>query len=125
MIKEVTAVGDKWWEKITERLEGVVKQIAVAVLGFLMARAGLVGGVTPLGAALTAGVPLKYILAATVGSAFGCFLPLESISTLRYTVALLAITVIRFILAGLKGIGKSALWSGITAFTGGSGVGIA
>lgn len=125
MIKEVTAVGDKWWEKITERLEGVVKQIAVAVLGFLMARAGLVGGVTPLGAALTAGVPLKYILAATVGSAFGCFLPLESISTLRYTVALLAITVIRFILAGLKGIGKSALWSGITAFTVVSGVGIA
>ncbi len=125
MIKEVTAVGDKWWSKPLERLEGVLKHIGIAVLGFFMARTGLIGGVTPLGAALTAGVPLKYILAATFGSAFGSFLPLENISTLRYTVALLAITVIRFILAGLKGIGKSPVWSGITAFTVITGVGIA
>ncbi len=125
MIREVTSVGDKWWVKPLERLEGAARHIGVTVLGFLMARTGLVGSMLPLGAALTAGVPLKYIIGAVIGSAFGYFLPLESISTLRYTVALLAITVIRFILAGLKGIGKNALWSGITAFTVITGVSLA
>ncbi len=125
MIREVAVVGDKWWSRLFERLEGALKHIGLAVLGFLMARVGLVGGITPLGAALAAGVPLRYILGSALGSALGCFLPLESISTLRYVAAILAITVIRFLLAGLKGIGKSALWSGIVGFTVVTGVGLA
>lgn len=125
MIKEVTAVGEKWWSKLFDRLEGVAKHIGFAVLGFFMARTSLIGGIAPLGAALAAGVPLKYLLGSAIGAVAGYFLPLKSMSSLKYIAALLAIVAIRFIISGLKGVGKSALWSGITAAVVVSGVGIA
>lgn len=115
MLKETANTGmDGFWG-FTHRLATVGKHIGVAVLGLLMARTSLWGGIAPLGAALSAGIAKKYLSAAAFGSLLGYIIPSGEISALRYTAVLLAITAIRYIISGLKGVGKNAVWSGVTA----------
>ena len=102
---------------VTERWISVAKQVGFAVMGFFMARAPLLNGMAPLGAALTAGVPKKYIIVAAAGSLLGYLAPTSGVSVLRYTAALLAVFSIRLIINGIKGIGESAVWAGIIAST--------
>lgn len=117
MIKE-TARGVKWADYLKwSRVSAVVKQLVAFVLGVLMARAELWQGMAPLGAAFSAGVPMKYIALAAAGSFLGYMLPFSNISALRYSAMLLAIVAIRFILGGINGVRKSAVWSAITAAT--------
>ncbi len=101
----------------TEKWIAAARQVAFAVMGFFMARTSLWSGMAPLGAALTAGVPKKYIIVAAAGSLLGYLMPLSGVSALRYTAALLAVFSIRLILNGMKGVGASPIWAGVTAAT--------
>ncbi len=125
MIKE-TVEKNKWQQlfSATERWTAIAKQFGFAAMGFFMARTSLLGGMAPLGAALTAGAPNKYIIVAAIGSVLGYLMPLSDISALRYTAVLLAVFSIRLILNGLKEIGRSAIWAGVTAATVVSAVGM-
>ena len=100
-----------------DRWVAVLKQIGFAAMGFFMARTSLWNGMAPLGAALTAGVPKRYIIVAATGSLLGYLMPLSDVSALRYTAVLLAVFSIRLLLSGLKGIGSSAVWAGVNAST--------
>ncbi len=116
MIKE-SAAGTKtlnisgWAEKLTAG----AMQVAVAAVGFLLSRVSLLGGMWPLGVAFTAGAEPKYIISSAIGSFLGYLLPLKDRSALTYAAALLAVASIRLLINGLKGIGKSTLWSGLVA----------
>ncbi len=117
MIKTSVKAGSVDAVKLSAIFSKVVSHAAVVILGFLLARTRLVGGMAPLGAAFSAGVPMPFLLSAAIGSVVGYLLPSGNIYILRYTAPLLCIVAVRFLLQGLKEIGKSALWSFITAFS--------
>lgn len=116
-IFEISAISDK--------LLAISIHVAVTVVGFFMARTSLWGGISPLGTALAAGVPIKFMPAAALGSLIGYILPWSDISAFRYAAALIAVTAIRFIISGIKPVYKNPLWSAIIASAVMSGVGIA
>lgn len=125
MIKELADVKQMGLSGLADKAAVWSKHFAIAVCSAFMARTSLWGGMAPLGAALTAGVPKRYLLSSAVGALAGYLLPGQELSALRYTAALLAIVAIRFILNGIKGVGKSAVWSAVTAAAVVSGVGLA
>ncbi len=111
--------------EFASRFTLAAKQIGVCLLGFFMAKTSLWGGISPLGAAFVAGLPFRYTPLACLGALLGYILsPLFS-SGLKYSAALLAITVIRFILAGIRPALNSALCSALISFTVLAGVGLA
>lgn len=125
MIKELAETKAMGLSRLADKATVWAKQVGVAVVGFFMARTALWGGMAPLGAALVSGVPINYLLTSAASAILGYILPGQELSALRYTAALLAIVAIRFIIAGIKGVGKSAVWSAITAATVVTGVGFA
>lgn len=125
MIKELAGTKSMGLSGLADKAAVWVKHVGVAAIGFFMARTSLWGGMAPLGAALTAGVPMRYLISSAVGSLSGYLLPGQELSALRYTAALLAIVAIRFIISGIKGVGRSAVWSAVTAATVVAGVGLA
>ncbi len=116
MIKE-TVAGEKrvWFLRVREKLTAAVWHLVTGLLGFLMARTTLVGGMMPLGAAFAAGVPKKYIFSSGIGSVLGYLVPPFEFSALKYTAVLLAVVSIRLLISGMKGVAKNAIWSGVTA----------
>lgn len=115
MLKEMAEVGDLGLGKFADKAKTLVSAVLTATVGFFMSRTVLVGGMAPLGAALAAGLPIKQALPAAAGALIGYLLPGSGVSALKYTAVLLAVTVIRLFLNGIKGIGRSAVWSAITA----------
>ncbi len=111
--------------ELIPKYSSVLYQIGVAVLGFFMAKTSLWGGISPLGISLSAGMPLNLTPMAGLGSVLGYILSSSNVASLKYCAALLAIIVIRFILAGIKPALNSSLLSGIVSFTVTFGVGIA
>ncbi len=111
--------------EITERLKGLGWQLMFSVISFFMARTSLFAGMSPLGAAITAGVPMRYILFAGAGSLLGYIMPSSDLAAFRYTAAILAITVIRFIISGIKGPALNSIWSAVTALAVVSAIGLA
>ncbi len=111
--------------EFTSRLIGASTHIGVATLGFFMARTSLWGGISPLGTALAAGLPLLYTPAAGLGALLGYLIVPTYIGSLKYLAALLAIIIIRFILAGVKPALNGALCSAFTAAVVVCGVGFA
>lgn len=107
------------------KIGSVLYQIGVVVLGFFMAKTSLWGGISPLGISLSAGMPLIFTPAAGIGSLFGYILSANGVSSLKYSAALLAVIVIRFVLAGLKPAVNSSLLSCAVASVVTIGVGIA
>lgn len=125
MLKELAESKGMGSVGISEKITEALKQAAFAFFGFLMSSTTLYGNMSPLGAALSAGVPLKNMFVAAIGSVIGCLLSGKRISSMRYIAALLAVVTIRILLNSIKHIGKSALWAGITAFAAVTSVGIA
>ncbi len=109
----------------TARFSAVAGHIGISVLGFFMAKTSLWGGISPLGAALTSGMPLIYTPAAGIGALLGYITSAQFTSGLKYAAALLAIVIIRFILAGMKPAFGGALCSSLVALAVMGGVGIA
>lgn len=125
MIKELAETKAMGLSRLADKATVWAKQVGIAVVGFFMARTEFWGSMAPLGAALSAGVPVRYLVSSAAGAILGYILPGQELSALRYTAALLAIVAIRFIISGIKGIGKNAVWSAITAATVVMGVGFA
>ena len=125
MIKELAETKAMGLSRLADKATVWAKQVGIAVVGFFMARTEFWGSMAPLGAALSAGVPVRYLVSSAAGAILGYILPGQELSALRYTAALLAIVAIRFIISGIKGIGKNAVWLAITAATVVMGVGFA
>lgn len=125
MIKELAETKAMGLSRLADKATVWAKQVGIAVVGFFMARTEFWGSMAPLGAALSAGVPIRYLVTSAAGAVMGYIMPGQELSALRYTAALLAIVAIRFIISGIKGVGKNSLWSAITAATVVMGVGFA
>lgn len=121
----VTAKKTGLFDGLYELLKSVSLHICSIGVGFAMSRATLWGGISPLGAALVSGLPMRYMLAGSFGSLLGYILSPLSVSTFKYVAALLGIVAIRFIMVGIKPAVKNPVWSGVVAATVVSGVGLA
>ncbi len=99
--------------------------LGVCVLGFFMAKTSLWGGISPLGTAFAAGMPFLYTPAAGIGALLGYIVGPSFSSGLKYSAALLAIIVIRFILAGVRPALNSTLCSAFVSLAVVTGVGFA
>lgn len=100
---------------VTGRLKAAAGHMAAVISGFLSAGAVMLGGMSPLGTALVAGLPLKYVPAASLGTLSGYIFPLFGKGGLKYIAALLAVTVIRLLLSGTRKIQLTAVMSAIIA----------
>ena len=98
LIKESPAINIS---EFTSKLTQVSGHIGIGILGFFMAKTSLWGGISPLGTALAAGVPLLYTPATCIGTLLGYIISPNITSGLKYAAALLAIVVIRFIFGKL------------------------
>jgi len=112
-------------DSLSEHLSGLALQLVSVLVGFAMSRATLWGGIAPLGSALVAGLPMKYMPAGALGSLLGYIFPPLSVSTFKYAAALLGVAAIRFIVSGIKPAAKNPLWSGVISATVVAGVGVA
>ena len=114
-----------FWETVGDKAAVVLVNLAVALLGAAMSRTALWGGIAPLGAALAAGLPMRYMLTGALGSLVGYILPPLEVSTFRYVAALLGVVAIRFIVSGIKPAAKNPIWSAIISAAVVSAVGVA
>lgn len=110
---------------IAGRLKTAVGHLLAVIFGFLCAGATLLGSMSPLGTALVAGLPLKYVPSTSLGALAGYIFPLFGKGGLKYIAALLAVTVIRLLLSGAKKIPSTAVMSAIIAGAVQTGVNIA
>ena len=89
--------------------------LAVALFGFLSARAPIIGSFAPFGIALAAGVPSPYILSAGVGAAMGYFVPVVGGGAFRYFAALFAACTIKLLLGSIESLKNQPIFSAATA----------
>lgn len=83
------------------------KHLFFAVVGFFCSRVTLVGGMSPLGIVLAAGVPYRYMFAASVGAFGSYFFGTILGGQFKYLAALVATLLIRFIVKDLKASKKA------------------
>lgn len=114
-----------FFDAVGEKLGSVLWHVSVLVLSIAMSRTTLWGGISPLGAAVVAGLPMRYMLTGALGSLIGYILPPLEVSTFRYAAALLGVAGIRFIVSGIKPAAKNPIWSAVIASAVVAGVGIA
>ena len=114
-----------FWETVGDKAAAVLVNLAVALLGVAMSRTTLWGGIAPLGAALAAGLPLRYMLTGALGALIGYILPPLEVSTFKFAAALLGVVAIRFIVSGIKPAAKNPIWSAIISAAVVSAVGVA
>ena len=124
-MKELVKKGQTVFAEGTDGLKTVALNLASLLLGFAMSRTTLFGGIAPLGAALTAGLPMRYMLSGALGSLLGYIFPPLEASTFRYAAALLGVTAIRFIVSGIKPAAKNPVWSAVISAAVVSAVGVA
>ncbi len=86
------------------------------VLGFFFSLSGFTENFSPFGIAFVGSVSGKYTLSAVLGVVLGYFLSLESVSALRYTAAVLALSVIITALKGFKNIRENIITPVVTVF---------
>lgn len=72
----------------------VVEHLVFLVGGLLFSLSGFSSRFSPFGVAFSASVPEKYTLSAALGATAGYFIALDSVSALRYTSSILALSVI-------------------------------
>ena len=101
---------------LRETAFAVISHLAVAALGFLSARAEVLGSFAPFGVAFAAGVPSPYILTAAISAALGYFVPVVGNAGFRYFAALFAASAIKLLLNSFEKI-KATLLSAATAFS--------
>ncbi len=72
----------------------VIEHLVFLVGGLLFSLSGFSSSFSPFGVAFSASVPEKYTLSAALGATAGYFIALDSVSALRYTSSILALSVI-------------------------------
>lgn len=90
---------------------------AYFLLGFLYSLAGFGGGFSPFGVAFACSTPKSCLLTSTVGAVLGYFVSLDSVTALRYTASVLAMTVIMTALKPFKDIRDNIAAPVVVVFT--------
>lgn len=96
----------------------LLRRIAPVVVGFLLSRAGIIGGLYPFGAACAAAAPHGMAASAVTGIIIGYIIPSEISGRLRYIATALAVAGIKWALAEFRSISRSPLFSPAAAFAG-------
>ncbi len=96
--------------------KAVVNYAGSAVLGFFFSLSGFTESFSPFGIAFAGSVSGKYTISAVLGVVLGYFLSLESVSALRYTAAVLALTVIISAFKSFKSIRDNIITPVTTVF---------
>ncbi len=109
--RENIKIGEKKLDK-----ESVVNYLSSIILGFLFSLSGFTESFSPFGIAFVGSVSGKYTLTAVLGVILGYFISLESVSALRYTAAVLALTVIITALKSFKSIRDNIITPVVTVF---------
>lgn len=94
---------------------GAFFQAIYFLLGTVISRGAVFGELSPFGAAYSAAVPYRYLLAATMGSCLG-FVLLSPMHSFRYVAIAIAIAAIRFIANDIKAIRNSSAYPPAAAF---------
>ena len=84
--------------------------------GFLMAQTGIFGNYSPFGIAITAALPVDYILSGAVGAGAGYLLTKDMDMPLRYIAALTIITITAYSVRKSKNIKSDTLILSLCAF---------
>ena len=103
-------------KRYTDIIEVVVKQAAVAVISFALARTAVFEDYAPFGAAAAAAMPTEYTIAAGLGAILGYFAPVTGGNGFRYIAAAFAAAAIKWLVSGLFRGAKTAAFSALTAF---------
>ena len=87
-------------------LDNASRQLALVVgwrlLGLIMPRAGVYGGLAPFGVSFAAAVPGAGAMAAYIGAVVGYLLPGGTAAPMRYIAALVAVAGIKWSLSGIS-----------------------
>lgn len=98
----------------------MAKQLALVMLWFLlgliMPRASVYGGLAPFGVSFAAAVPGAGAVGAYIASLIGYLLPGGVVTPLRYIAALVAVAGIKWSLSGIKAAARHPLFAPIIAF---------
>lgn len=103
--------GAAFIKDITERLTDIGLHSATVTVGFLMAKTSLIFGISSLGVGFCAGVPMRFVLSAMFGALAGYILPFSGVDSFRFVAALLAVTVVRFIIGNAKELRGNPVFS--------------
>lgn len=93
-------------------------RILTVISGFLLARAGIISGIYPFGAAFAAAAPRGLATWAVLGLLAGYIIPGGATGRLRYIATALAVAGIKWALAEIKTISRSPAFSPAAAFAG-------
>lgn len=93
-------------------------KILTVISGFLLARAGILGGLYPFGAAFAAAAPRGLASWAVFGLLMGYFIPAGVSGRLRYIATALAVAGIKWALAEMRTISRSPVFAPAAAFAG-------
>ena len=95
--------------------EGASRQLALVILwlllGLVMPRAGVYGGLHPFGVSFAAAVPGAGALAAYIGGVVGYLLPGGTAAPIRYIAALVAVAGIKWSLSGIPSVSRHPLFA--------------
>lgn len=103
---------------IKEFAKKASSKIGALTAGFLLARAGIISGIYPFGAACAASAPRGLAAWAVFGLLAGYIVPGGASGRLRYIATALAVAGIKWALAEIKKISRSPAFSPAAAFAG-------
>lgn len=117
---DVQATGTEISTNTNTEQNSIVKQLAVmllwALLGLVMPRAGVYGGMAPFGVSFAACVSGPGAVMAYVTSAIGYLMPGVTHAPLRYIAALAAVIGIKWSLGGIKPVVRHPLFTPVITF---------
>ncbi|MGN0452657.1 MAG: SpoIIE family protein phosphatase [Ruminococcus sp.] len=99
----------------TDLTKSLIMQGVYFLLGLLVSRGAVLGELSPFGASLVAGVPLRFMAASVAGSSLGYIL-LSPMDSFRYIAVLAAIGALKWLLSDFGKISKSQLFAPALAF---------
>ncbi len=105
----------KLYEKIN--ITSVLRHICCFGFGVLFSLAGFNESFSPFGVAFAGCVTKRFTVTATLGAVIGYFVALDSVSALRYTASVLALTVVMTALKSFKGLREHTLTPVVVSFT--------
>lgn len=101
-------------------LDNASRQLALVVvwllLGLIMPRAGVYGGLAPFGVSFAAAVPGAGAMAAYIGAVVGYLLPGGTAAPIRYIAALVAVAGIKWSLSGIRSVSRHPVFAPALSF---------
>lgn len=102
--------------KKADILAAVINHLLSALAGFLLCRTVFSGAYLPFGVAVVAGCSTVFLPSVATGVFIGYFIPAIHTSGFRYIAAMLAVTAVKFMLAGYKKLSEKPLFCALISF---------